>query len=108
GTGVFVCPLKIVDYLELVKRNGDCRLADSVRSMASEGKARAVDIGNAWWQDIDTLEMLTCAGMQLRSRLTRDNIAIANTGSDRGNRAENYGRAVNNHPKMQDPLSKNE
>ena len=104
-TGLFVCPLKIFDYLERVKRNGDCSLADGVRSMASEGKARAVDIGNAWWQDIDTPEMLACAETQLRSRLARDNIAMANAGSDRGNRTENYARASNNHPKMQDPLS---
>src|SRR5213078_5020217 len=57
-TGLFVCPLKIFDYLERVQRNGDCSLADGVRSMASEGEARAVDIGNAWWQDIDTPAML--------------------------------------------------
>src|SRR5204862_373121 len=101
-TGLFICPLDIFDYLERAKRGGDCSLADGVRSMASEGKARAVDIGNAWWQDIDTPEMLARAETQLRSRLTRDNIAIANTGSDRGNRAENYARAGNNHPKMQD------
>jgi 1L-myo-inositol 1-phosphate cytidylyltransferase len=104
-TGLFVCPLKIFDYLERVKRDGDCSLADGVRSMASAGKARAVDIGNAWWQDVDTPEMLACAETQLRSRLARDDIAMANAGSDRGNRAENYARAGNNHPKMKDPLS---
>jgi 1L-myo-inositol 1-phosphate cytidylyltransferase len=87
--GLFVCPLEIFDYLERVKRDGDCSLADGVRSMASEGKARAVDIGNAWWQDIDTPAMLACAETQLRSRLARHDIASANTGSDRGNRAEN-------------------
>jgi len=107
-TGLFVCPLKIFDYLERVKRDGDCSLADGVRSMASEGKARAVDIGDAWWQDIDTPEMLACAETQLRSRLGRDDIAMANAGSDRGNPAENYARAGNNHPKMKDPLSQAE
>ena len=107
-TGLSVCPLKIFDYLERVKRDGDCSLADGVRSMASEGKARAVDIGDAWWQDIDTPAMLVCAETQLRSRLVRDDIAMANAGSDRGNPAENYARAGNNHPKMQDPLSQAE
>src|SRR5213595_3578542 len=91
-TGLFICPLDIFDHLERAKRGGDCSLADGVRSMASEGKARAVDIGNAWWQDIDTPEMLARAETQLRSRLTRDNIVIANTRSDRGNRAENQAR----------------
>ena len=104
-TGLFICPLDIFDYLERAKRGGDCSLADGVRSMASEGKARAVDIGNAWWQDIDTPEMLARAETQLRSRLTRDNIVIAKTRSDRGNRAENQARRGNNRPKMQDPLS---
>ena len=104
-TGLFICPPDIFDYLERAKRGGDCSLADGVRSMASEGKARAVDIGNAWWQDIDTPEMLARAETQLRSRLTRDNIVIANTRSDRGNRAENQARRGNNRPKMQDPLS---
>ena len=88
-TGLFICPLKIFDCLERVKRDGDCSLADGVRSMASGGKARAVDIGNAWWQDIDTPAMLACAETQLRSRLACHDIATANAGSDRGNRAEN-------------------
>ena len=107
-TGLFICPLKIFDYLERVQRDGDCSLADGMRSMASEGKARAVDIGDTWWQDIDTPAMLASAETQLRSRLGRDDIAMANAGSDRGNPAENYARAGNNHPKMQDPLSQAE
>jgi choline kinase len=70
-TGLLVCSLNIFDHLERVKRNGDCSLADGVRSMASEGKARAIDIGNAWWQDIDTLEMLAQAEKHLRARVSR-------------------------------------
>src|SRR6266487_729602 len=88
-TGLFVCPLDIFDYLDRVTRDGDCSLADGVRSMASEGKARAVDIGDAWWQDIDTPAMLACAEKHLRSRLARHDIAMANARSDRGNRAKN-------------------
>jgi 1L-myo-inositol 1-phosphate cytidylyltransferase len=107
-TGLFVCPLKIFDYLERVKRNGDCRLADGVRSMASEGKVRAVDIGTAWWQDIDTPAMLACAETQLRSRLACHDIAMANAGSDGGNCAENQARAGDNRPKIKDPVSKAE
>jgi 1L-myo-inositol 1-phosphate cytidylyltransferase len=68
-TGFFVCPLSIFDHLERVKRDGDCSLADGVRLMAFEGKARAIDIGNAWWQDIDTPEMLTQAEKHLRARV---------------------------------------
>jgi choline kinase len=67
-TGFFVCPLSIFDHLERVKRDGDCSLADGVRSMASAGKVRAIDIGTAWWQDIDTPEMLVQAEEHLRAR----------------------------------------
>src|SRR6266566_5920544 len=70
-TGFFVCPPNIFNHLERVKRDADCSLADGVRSMASEGKARAVDIGNAWWQDIDTPEMLAQAEKHLRARVPR-------------------------------------
>jgi 1L-myo-inositol 1-phosphate cytidylyltransferase len=57
-TGLFVCPQEMFSNLERAKRDGDCSLADGVRLMATEGKARAVDIGGAWWQDVDTPEML--------------------------------------------------
>ena len=107
-TGLFVCPLDIFDYLERVKRDGDCSLADGVRLMASEDKARAVDIGDAWWQDIDTIAMLQCAETQLRSRLARHDIASANAGSGRGNRAGNQARARDNRPQVQDPVSQAE
>jgi len=87
--GMFVCPVKIFDYLERAKQNGDCSLADGVRLMAEDNQVRGIDIGAAWWQDIDTPEMLSWAETQLRSRLARHDIAMANAGSDRGNRAEN-------------------
>lgn len=70
-TGFFVCPLDFFDHLERVKRDGDCSLADGVRLMAFEGKARAIDIGNAWWQDIDTPEMLAQAEKHLRAHVPR-------------------------------------
>jgi choline kinase len=88
-TGLFVCPPEIFEYLERAKRNGDCSLADGARLMAAAEKAHAVDIADAWWQDIDTPEMLACAETQLRSRLARRDITMAQTESDRGNRAKN-------------------
>jgi 1L-myo-inositol 1-phosphate cytidylyltransferase len=70
-TGFLVCSLNIFDHLERVKRDGDCSVADGVRSMASEGKARSIDIGDAWWQDLDTPEMLAQAEKHLRARVPR-------------------------------------
>jgi choline kinase len=57
-TGLFVCPPEIFAYLERAKENGDCSLAQGVRLMATDKKVRAIDIGDAWWQDVDTAEML--------------------------------------------------
>ena len=68
-TGLFICPLEIFDYLERAKHDGDCSLADGVGSMAAKGRARAIDIGDAWWQDVDTREMLVQAENHLRARL---------------------------------------
>ena len=67
--GLFVCPLNIFEHLDRAKREGDCSLADGVRSMALEGKARAIDIGGAWWQDVDTPEMLAQAEKHLGALL---------------------------------------
>ena len=67
-TGLFVCPQEIFEYLKRAKRNGDCSLADGVRLMAAAGKARAIDIGSAWWQDVDTPQMLQHATGVLQAR----------------------------------------
>jgi len=71
-TGLFVCPVEIFDYLERAKsgsRQSDCSLADAVQLMADDKKVRAIDIGNAWWQDVDTPEMLKHAESQMSERL---------------------------------------
>jgi choline kinase len=60
-TGIFICPEAIFEYLRRVLKEGDCSLADGVRLMAEEGNALAIDIGGAWWQDVDTPEMLARA-----------------------------------------------
>jgi choline kinase len=83
--GLFVCPLEIFDYLERAKSrggSGDCSLADGVRLMAGDDKVHAIDIGDAWWQDVDTPEMLRCAERQMaklgrlseQSALTRNSV----------------------------------
>ncbi len=57
-TGAFLCSADIFRALRAAQRGGDCSLADGIRLLAQEGKVRAVDIGDAWWQDVDTPEML--------------------------------------------------
>jgi choline kinase len=65
-TGVFLCPNELFDFLERAKQDGDCSLADGVRLMADHGKVRAVDIGQSWWQDVDTVAMRTRAEEELK------------------------------------------
>jgi 1L-myo-inositol 1-phosphate cytidylyltransferase len=86
-TGLFVCPPSFFNYLERAKHGGDCSLADGVRLMATDGYAGVIDIGEAWWQDVDTPEMLANAEQQLRSR--RGHAAVASSESERGDSAEN-------------------
>jgi choline kinase len=67
-TGLFVCPVEIFVYLERAKsesRRSDCSLADAVQLMAGDKKVRAIDIGDAWWQDVDTPQMLKHAERQM-------------------------------------------
>ena len=65
-TGIFLCPEELFDYLRRAQRDGDCSLADGVRLMASDARVRGIDIGAAWWQDVDTPEMRAHAEEQLR------------------------------------------
>ena len=67
-TGIFLCPNEIFEYLRRARREGDCSLADGVRLMAEERKVRAIDIADAWWQDVDTFEMRVRAEKILRQR----------------------------------------
>jgi len=72
-TGLFVCPLEIFDYLERAKSDSsrnDCGVADGVRLMAANDKVHAIDIGDAWWQDVDTLQMLRRAEEKLSAPAT--------------------------------------
>ena len=69
--GLFVCPLEVFDYLDRAKSSGggDCSLADGVRLMAGDNKVRAKDIGEGWWQDVDTPQMLQHAERQMLSKM---------------------------------------
>lgn len=68
-TGIFLCPEIMFDYLRRARKDDDCSLADGVRLMAEDGKALAIDIGEAWWQDVDTPEMLARAEQEAARRL---------------------------------------
>jgi choline kinase len=67
-TGIFLCPKTLFDYLRRALKNDDCALADGVRLMAKDRKALAIDIEEAWWQDVDTPEMLVRAEQEVARR----------------------------------------
>ena len=73
-TGLLVCPLEIFGYLKRAKSDGrrnDCSLADGVRLMSADNKVRAIDIGQGWWQDIDTPKMFQHAEKEMAKRPSR-------------------------------------
>jgi choline kinase len=67
-TGVFLCPNELFSYLAQARKDDDCSLADGVRLMARDQKVRAIDVGDAWWQDVDTDAMLARAEEELQAR----------------------------------------
>lgn len=67
-TGVFVCTPALVDALAAVDREtGDAALSDGVRRLATAGRMQALDVGDGFWQDVDTPAMLAHAEAALRA-----------------------------------------
>ena len=52
-TGIFLCTPAIFEALDESFRAGDYSLSGGIRALASRGKARAFDIGDALWVDVD-------------------------------------------------------
>ena len=60
-TGMFLCSPALFDRLESATRDGNCSLSDGMRQLARARKLRALEIGQAQWQDLDTPEALAYA-----------------------------------------------
>jgi len=67
--GVFAVGDPLLASLDAERaRRGDCSLSDGVRHLAGSGRARVVDIGDAFWQDVDTPDALARAERELARR----------------------------------------
>ncbi|MBA4369600.1 MAG: hypothetical protein C0403_18400 [Desulfobacterium sp.] len=61
-TGVFIGTIGLMDAIERVyQQKGDASLSEGVQVLADAGKMQALDIGDCFWQDVDTPEMLNHA-----------------------------------------------
>lgn len=57
--GVFHCTPAIFDALEdAMDEDGDCSLSEGMSALGRRGRFYPFDIGRAWWQDVDTPDMM--------------------------------------------------
>jgi 1L-myo-inositol 1-phosphate cytidylyltransferase len=67
-TGVFLCTPGIFPALEESQRRGDFSLSGGIRVLIGAGKARVMDIGDAFWIDVDDEQAVTRAERLLAAR----------------------------------------
>ena len=53
-TGMFLCQPSLFLWLESALTNGNCSLSDGLRLLAQNRAFRGFDIGDRFWQDVDT------------------------------------------------------
>jgi CDP-L-myo-inositol myo-inositolphosphotransferase len=70
-TGMFICTPALFDALEASRRAEGCSLSDGIQTLARNGKMRSFDIGNGFWQDVDTPDMLDHAERTMLRRLRK-------------------------------------
>jgi choline kinase len=64
-TGMFVCSPALFAAIDAARADGDTTLSGGIRRLARLGLMRGIDIGNAAWYDIDTMDDLTQAEIVL-------------------------------------------
>jgi len=67
--GLFLCTPAVFPALgEVVARKGDTTLSEGLEIIGARGQFLPFDIGDRWWQDVDTPEMLDQAARELARR----------------------------------------
>ena len=68
-TGVFVATPALFTHLENVyQEKGDASLSEGIEALAGDGRMQVLDIKDAFWQDVDTPEMLKYAEWVLNKK----------------------------------------
>jgi choline kinase len=67
-TGMFVCSPRLFDAIEVSRAAGDTTLSGGIRELARRGVMRGVNVGDAAWYDIDTIDDLDHAESALAAR----------------------------------------
>ncbi|MDP6944223.1 MAG: NTP transferase domain-containing protein [Myxococcota bacterium] len=68
-TGVFICTQGLMDAIQTTfEAHGDASLSHGVATLSGSGRMTVRDIGDGFWQDVDTPEMLAHAEEMLRQR----------------------------------------
>jgi len=60
-TGLFVCEPPLFEALDAARAQGDTTLSAGIARLAGRGLVRSMDIGDASWCDVDTVEDLETA-----------------------------------------------
>ena len=68
--GLFYCTPEIFAALDRAARNAPPSLTAGLAELIDDGRFTAMDIGDRWWQDVDTPEMARAAGESLAVRRT--------------------------------------
>jgi len=74
-TGMFLCSPALFGRLESAIVDGNCSLSDGMGRLARERRLRAMEIGGAQWQDVDTPEALAYAETVFGGRLIHERVA---------------------------------
>lgn len=68
-TGLFVAtPALFAALADVYGERGDASLSDGIERLCRQRAMAAIDIGDGFWQDVDTVEMLRHAEEELRRR----------------------------------------